>query len=151
MMQLARPSRAGTVATRAFDRWFEPLIFNGTRVQKHYPFDTNLVSGNTFPVDVSETDGTLTVTAELPGIDKSNIQIEIENNNLQIEANIDDKLENEDEGYLLRERRTGSLKRILKLPVEVDTANSSSDYNNGILEITLPKKETAKSKQIPVN
>ena len=151
MMQLARSSRAGTVATRAFDRWFEPLIFNGTRVQKHYPLGTNLVSDNTFPIDVTETDGTLSVTAELPGINKSDIRIEIEDNYLQIEASIDDKLKDEDEGYLLRERRTGSFKRTLKLPVEVDTANSSSDYKNGILKITLPKEETAKSKQIPVN
>ena len=151
MIQLARSNRSGTVATRAFDRWFEPLTFNGTKVLKGYPFGTDFVSGNTFPIDVNETDSTLTITAELPGIKKSDIRIEIEDNKLQIEASIDDNVKNEDKGYLLRERRVGSFKRTLKLPVDVDTANSSSDYNNGILEITLPKEETAKPKQIPVN
>ena len=151
MIQLVRSSGTKALPTKTFDHWFDPFAYSSPRVQKYHPFGTRLVSENTFPIDVTETDSVITVTAELAGIDKSDIRIEIEDNNLQIEASIDDKLKDEDEGYLLRERRTGSFKRTLKLPVEVDTANSSSGYNNGILEITLPKEETAKSKQIPVN
>tara|TARA_Y100000588_G_scaffold393376_1_gene509121 strand:+ start:3747 stop:4187 length:441 start_codon:yes stop_codon:yes gene_type:complete len=146
MIQIIRPGGAKTIASGTFNRWFEPLAFGGPR-----PFGANSSLHSTFPIDVTETNSTVNIIAEIPGFNKSNIRVEIEDNKLQIEAIADESIKNKDDEYLLQERQVGSLKRTLKLPIEIDSANSSSSYKNGILEITLPKEEKAQLKQITVD
>ena len=100
--------------------------------------------------DVSETEKELIVKAEVPGIDKKDIDISLSDGVLTIKG--EKRLEREDknEHYYTAERRYGAFSRTMPLPVEVDTNKVDATYKEGVLKITLPKSETAKAKKIEV-
>ncbi|MDX1673492.1 MAG: Hsp20/alpha crystallin family protein [Longimicrobiales bacterium] len=102
------------------------------------------------PVDVEETGDELILTAELPGMDRENIDIELEDGVLTIQG--EKKEEQKDEGTqgLLYERRWGSFTRRFTLPRAVDANNITANYENGILTIRVPKAEEAKGRKIEI-
>jgi HSP20 family protein len=93
-----------------------------------------------FRTDIKEHEDEYVIEAELPGLDKDNITLEINNNNLIISANKEEIIENKGENYIRRERRTGSYQRSFRLE-NVEKDEIEAQYENGILEINLPKKE----------
>lgn len=101
-------------------------------------------------VDVSETDNEVKVTAEVPGIDKKDINIDIRDNYLEIRAETKEEKKEEKEGYLYKERRKGSFYRGLELPVGVDANKAKATYKDGILTLTMPKLEKVKKTQIKI-
>ena len=93
-------------------------------------------------VDVKETDGGYTVHAEVPGVPKEDIQVSIEGNVVSLRAEVrqhDQKTEGEK--VLRSERYFGSVARSFQLPVDVDAAQAKAKYDNGVLTLTLPKKQ----------
>lgn len=100
----------------------------------------NLANNNLsqFKADIKETDKKYVIQAELPGIDKDNIKIDLTNDYLTISASNDEIVEEEKENYIRKERRSGKFQRCFYVKnIKQDEINAN--YNNGILEIKLPK------------
>lgn len=81
--------------------------------------------------------------AELPGFQKEDISVNLENDTLIIKANHQEEVNEEEGNYIRRERNTSSFQRVFSV-AGVDKDNISAMYNNGILEVTLPKTNAAK-------
>lgn len=101
-------------------------------------------------VDVSETDENLVVKAELPGARSEDIDISVQGNTLTIRGEKKTELEGNEGRYRHVERRYGSFQRTFTLPSEVDAEKIEATHRDGVLTITLPKRETAKPHRIPV-
>ena len=102
-------------------------------------------------VDIYETEHELVVQADLPDVNPQDLDIRVENNILTIrgERNFEDKV-NED-NYLRIERTYGSFSRSFSLATSVNSEAIKADYQNGVLTLSIPKREEAKPKQIKVN
>jgi len=103
------------------------------------------------PVDIYETEHELVVKADLPEVDPKDLDIRVENNILTIrgERKFEQKV-NED-NYLRVERSYGSFARSFTLANTVNAEAIKADYQNGVLTLSIPKREEAKPKQIKVN
>ncbi len=108
------------------------------------------VGGHYLSLDVHETGDDLVVKAELPGVGKEGFEITVDGDVLRIEAEKKAEEETKEATYYLRERHFGKFTRTLSLPFPVDSGKASAGFENGVLEIRLPKAETAKSKRIEV-
>jgi len=97
-------------------------------------------------MDISETDKEVVAEVELPGVDPNNINVEVENNILKVEAKTKKKEEEKKKGYYRKEISAGFYKRVVPLPVEVIGEKAKADYEDGILKISIPKKEKTKAK-----
>ena len=102
-------------------------------------------------VDVAEKNGAYTVTAELPGVRKEDIQITIDGAQVTLAAEVKrEKEASQDERVLHTERLYGKVSRSFTLPQELDEAKAEAKYRDGVLELTLPKKAAAQRKQISI-
>jgi HSP20 family protein len=102
-------------------------------------------------VDVAEKNGAYTVTAELPGVRKEDIQITIDGAQVTLAAEVKrEKQASQDERVLHTERVYGKVSRSFTLPQELDEAKAEAKFRDGVLELTLPKKAAAQRKQISI-
>ena len=100
--------------------------------------------------DVVETQDALTLKAALPGIDPKDIDVQVEDNVLTIRG--ERQFERVEEGhYHWTEQRYGSFSRSVTLPPYADVTRISARYNNGVLELTIPKREESKPRKIELN
>lgn len=97
-------------------------------------------------VDISETEKEITVKAELPGIDKKNIDISLDENHLVIRGEKKQEKEETGKHFYRVERSFGSFYRSLDLPATVEKDRIDATYKDGVLTIVLPKSEEAKQK-----
>jgi HSP20 family protein len=104
----------------------------------------------TVPVDVFEDEREYRVRADLPGMDKKNIEVKMDNGVLTITGNKESEHEEKKESFQLRERVWGTFKRSIQLPTNVDQNRVDAAYRNGVLEITIPKTEEAIPRKIDV-
>lgn len=103
-------------------------------------------------MDVKETDGQYLVKAEIPGVNKDDIHVTIEGNLVSISAEVKQEKETrEGERVISSERSYGMASRSFSLGAEVDQGNVKASYNNGVLELTLPKKPGTPSRDIPIS
>jgi HSP20 family protein len=101
-------------------------------------------------VDVAETKNEVVVNVEAPGMDPREFDISLSKGTLIIKGEKrQEKLEQE-ENYHLVERRHGAFVRSILLPQEVESDKISASYKNGVLNITLPKSEEAKKKEVKI-
>jgi len=102
-------------------------------------------------VDVSETPEAYSIQAEIPGVKKEDIAVEIEGNEVTIGAEVRREHEaTQGESLLHAERFYGKTARRFALPQEIDEAKAAAKFSNGLLELTLPKKASAASRKIVV-
>jgi HSP20 family protein len=103
-------------------------------------------------LDVKETPEKFVVTASVPGVPESNIDISVLGDTLRIRGQRKEETEETGEGgrWLLRERRFGSFERTVSLPTSVEAEKAAASFKDGVLSIELPKAETAKPRNIPV-
>jgi HSP20 family protein len=102
-------------------------------------------------VDIFETEHELVVKADLPDIDPKNLDIRVENNILTIRGERKFEKKVDQGNYLRIERAYGSFARSFSLASTVNTEAIKADYQNGVLTLSIPKREEAKPKQIKVN
>jgi HSP20 family protein len=102
------------------------------------------------PLDIVRDGDNVTVIANLPGVKPEDIDVTIEGGVLTIKAETKSEDEREDGGYAVRERRSGSFQRSLRLSEHVDTDKVEPRYDNGVLTITLPVAESKKAKHLAV-
>ncbi|HZN27660.1 MAG TPA: Hsp20/alpha crystallin family protein [Burkholderiales bacterium] len=105
-----------------------------------------------FRMDVTETDKEYQVLAELPGVKKEEISITINGNEVSVTAEVkQEKDVKSGETVLRAERYYGKVQRVFALGQEVDQASAQAKYNDGVLELTLPKKTAAAAKKLAVH
>ncbi len=103
------------------------------------------------PVDIYETDESLVLQAELPGINPDDVEIRVEDNTLYLKGERKFEKEVKEENLHRVERAYGTFSRNFALPGSVDASNVKAEYKNGILTLTMPKREEAKPKTIKIN
>lgn len=101
-------------------------------------------------VDVSESDGELVVTAELPGMRREDVHIELSDGVLTLRGEKKEETEREEKEMHVYERSFGSFRRSFTLPSAVDEAKVTAEFKDGILKVTLPKVEKAKGREIAI-
>ena len=101
-------------------------------------------------VDIFETETEIMVKAELPGIERKDIALNLDNNVLTLKGERKFEKETRQENYHRIERSYGVFSRAFSIPAIVDEEQIRADYKDGILTIALPKKEQVKPKQIKI-
>jgi HSP20 family protein len=143
MTLLTRWSPAGNLATMEIDRlnrMFES-VFGGE------PLSGNLVPA----VDIYENaQQDVVIKAELPGFTREAIKVTFENSTLSIEGERELDSDVSREKYHRMERQYGAFRRSFTLPAAVDTAQAQASYQDGVLTITLPRREETKPRQIQI-
>ena len=102
------------------------------------------------PVDILETENDLVLKADLPDMDMKDINVEIENGTLSLKGTRKFNGEKKEKGYHRIERSYGTFARYFSLPETVDAEKVGAEYKNGVLTITIPKKELAKPRTVKV-
>ncbi|TCR76713.1 Hsp20/alpha crystallin family protein [Rhizobium sp. BK376] len=119
--------------------WHRP--FAGMSFEK--PFSTIASPA----VDLVEKDGGYEITAELPGLDTSNIDVKIADGVLTIRGEKQESKEEKEKEYHLSERRYGAVQRSFQLPASVDASKIEASFANGLLTVKLPKSEQARNNE----
>jgi HSP20 family protein len=102
-------------------------------------------------IDVKEDDKAYTVHAEFPGVKKEDIQVSIDGNQVAISAEVKRQREDKQAEKVLRiERQYGKVYRAFALPQGVDQEKAQAKYENGVLELTLPKKAAASTRTLTI-
>lgn len=101
-------------------------------------------------VDVIDGDDAVIVRAEVPGVRKEDLQVSISDDMLTLTGSTSHKEEERRENYFYRELRSGSFTRRLRLPAEVDATKVGAKLTDGVLEVTLPKVESAKHRPVDI-
>lgn len=132
---------------------FDPLMsmddwFKGFGLR---PFLTDIETAPLIKVDVTENDSTYNIRAEIPGVRKEDIKVEVDGTRVSISAETKkEKEEKEGERVICRECYQGSSYRSFTLDSAVDEAKAEAKYENGILQLTLPKANAQTAKKIAV-
>lgn len=136
---------------RLFDRmmpsnWLRPMRWEWPAWAEHLtPFE-----GKTPRVDIIDRESELVIRAELPGVNKDDLDVSMSDNSVTIRGSTK-KEETEEKGeYYRREMSYGEFSRTVALPSEVDRAKAKAKFKDGVLELTLPKAETAKRNSIRI-
>ena len=102
-------------------------------------------------VDVFETEESIVVKAEVPGVDPKEIELSLENNVLTLKGDRRFEKETKDENYHRIERSYGGFSRSFSIPALVEEAGIKADYKDGVLTIVLPKTQKTRPKQIQID
>jgi len=103
------------------------------------------------PVDIYETDENLVLKAELPGINPDSVEIRVEDNTLYLKGERKFEKEVKEQNYHRVERSYGAFTRTFSLPGSIDADKVAANFKDGVLTLTMPKKEEAKPKTIKIN
>ena len=134
--------------SRLFDEFFRDFPFGYSIKPLH---GDPLPSPDKIKIEVKESGKDVTVNAEIPGVNKEDIHVSIDNNVVTIQAEVKQyDADTEDERVLHSERYYGSVQRSFSLPCPVDEAKATATYENGVLVLTLPKQSPNESRRITV-
>jgi HSP20 family protein len=136
---------------RRLDQMFDD-IYSGTFPNLMQPTQDLLGFEEEFspPCDINETDSHYLMTFDLPGVKKDEIKIEARDNQLVVSGERKKEHKEEAKGRINQERYYGSFMRSFTLPSSVDANKVEAHFENGELQIAIPKKEVAQRKQIPI-
>lgn len=125
--------------------WFDDMLGKGVGAE----FMSNFNTGITLPaVNVIDSDNEFVVDMAVPGLKKSDFDIQIDNNILSIGVESKTEHQENSENYTRREFGYSSFKRTFAIPESVNSDKIAADYSDGILKLHLPKKEEAKKKPL---
>lgn len=129
---------------REIDRLFDDFT-------RGFPtFSGNGAAGLMPSMDVSETDKEIEITAELPGLEEKDVQINMSDNLLTIRGEKKAEKEQKDKNYRIVERSYGSFERTFELPEDTNADAIKANISKGVLKVTVPKPAPAQSKKIEV-
>ena len=142
-----QPFRDLLATEREFDRLFrEP--FSALFAQREGELSTRAWAP---AVDIFETENSIVLKAELPGVDPKDVEVRVEDNTLYLKGERKFEKETKEENYHRIERSYGSFARSFVLPNSMDAEKVAAEYQDGLLTLTLPKREEAKPKTIKIN
>ena len=111
----------------------------------------DLASGGWSPsVDIFESENEIILEAELPGLSRDDFEVSIENNVITLKGKREFEKRDEGDNYHRVERSYGAFTRSFSLPRTVSAENTTADFKNGVLRVSLPKREEAKARKIEV-
>jgi HSP20 family protein len=113
-------------------------MFGGPARRQGTGQEQQQVTGWAPATDVVQRDEDLVVRAEIPGARPEDVDITVQDGVLTISGKLEEEREEERQGYLVRERRSGTFRRSLQLPQDVDEDQINARFENGILEVTIP-------------
>jgi HSP20 family protein len=146
---ILRPGRS--LRRREPDIFMRPFDEMRRMMQEFWlsPFTETGAWSETFvpSVDVKEEDDQVVVSAELPGMDQKDVNVEVTQDSVRIAGEKKQEQEEKEKGYYRRESAYGSFERIIDLPATVDEAKAEAQFSKGVLTIKLPKSEQAKAKR----
>ncbi len=126
---------------RGIDEVFNQLAFGPRQRQV----------GMTPRMDVHETDQAYVIKAEMPGVKKDDIKVDIDGNQVSISARSEQVLDEQNEKMLHSERSWGQYFRSFTLPQAVDDTQANAEYHDGILEVSLPKRTGGSAKTLQIH
>lgn len=131
-----------------FDRggWMSPFRF-----RRNWPDITPAFEGRMPKVDVIDRDKEVVVKAELPGVNKDDLDVTISDDTLTIKSSTKHEETKEEGQYHRRELSTGEFSRTLQLPAKVNSSDAVASFKDGMLELTLPKVEEVKRRSIKID
>ena len=129
---------------KLFGEYGEPVVRQHT-ISKGAP--ASLIPS----MDIFEREGEIVIRADLPGIDKDQIDLSITKDTLTLKAEAKKEEEIRSENYYMQERSYGTYIRTVQLPQDIDSAKAKASFNNGMLEMIFPKKEEARTAEIKVD
>ena len=103
------------------------------------------------PVDIYETEDAIVLKAELPGIDPKDVEVRVEDNTLYLKGERNYEKEVNEQNYHRIERSYGSFARSFSLPNSIDAEKVKAEYKDGLLTLTMPKREETKPKTIKID
>jgi len=123
------------------DFWRNPFRRSAFDIDPLWRREMKLVSAPA--VDIAEKDNAYEITADLPGLDEKNIEVQLSNGNLTIKGEKKQEKEETKKDFYLQERSFGSFERTFSVPDGVDADKVEAAFKKGVLTITLPKKPEA--------
>ncbi len=102
-------------------------------------------------IELKEENDQYVLKADLPGLNKDEIQLNFTGNVLEIKGERKEETERKEKGFYHSERRYGSFARVVEFPTEVQTDKAKASYKDGVLELVIPKSEASKPKQIKID
>ncbi|HZP71711.1 MAG TPA: Hsp20/alpha crystallin family protein [Pseudolabrys sp.] len=136
-----------TTLQREIDRLFDDFSRGFPSLPSFPAGGTNVLMPS---MDVTETDKEIEITAELPGLEEKDVQINVADNLLTIRGEKKAEKEQKDKNYRLIERSYGSFERTLELPEGVNADSIKASISKGVLKVTVPKPVPAQAKKIEV-
>jgi HSP20 family protein len=130
---------------QAMDRLFDDDVFRPVWSQDRAS------TGSSLPLDVSMTPDALIVEAQLPGVKPEDVEITVENNTLTITGQTAEVQTTGEGSHLVQEIRRGSFSRSVSLPSGLESDKASATFENGMLELRIPKAEQVKPRQIKIS
>jgi HSP20 family protein len=126
-------------------------MFDGPLFQTHRSDEDDSFGSWNPAVDLYEKDDSFVIKAELAGVDKENISIDLKDGVLTLSGERSDDNEVKEDNYYRRERTYGKFRRVFSLPADVDSGKIKAEFKDGVLEIEVPKPEERKPKQITIH
>jgi len=139
------------------ERWdpFDELAVLRNRMERFWSRvaadDQGALADWTPTADVIETKDAIVIKADLPGIDEKNVHVEIDGRLLTIKGERKAEQESQEKGYRRVERSYGSFLRSFTLPANIVAEKISASFTNGVLEVQVPKNESAKPRSIEID
>ena len=136
---------------KSIERFLNPI---NTDYHGNSFIDFRPVEQNNFPkVDIKETENNFLLAAELPGLDKSNVDITLDDGTLTLKGDKKTDIEDTQGEFYSRERSYGAFQRNFEVPTIIDQNKIDASFVNGVLTVTMPKTPEAKKevKKIPIN
>jgi len=148
MMNLVKwnPWREMSAMPDRLDRLFDDPFFRLGRMAE----DSGLGMWNP-AVDLYEKDDYVMIKAELPGVDKNDINIDLKDRLLTLSGERTHEKETNEENYYRRERSYGKFQRTFTLPADVDSDQIKAEFKDGVLQIEIPKPEEKKAKKVTIH
>jgi HSP20 family protein len=148
MMNLVKwnPWREMPAVPGRLNRFFDDPFFR----LSHLADDSQMGMWNP-AVDLYEKDDHFMIKAELPGVDKNDIKIDLKDRRLTLSGERTYDNEVKEENYYRRERTYGKFQRAFTLPADVDSEKIKANYKDGVLQIEVPKPEEKKAKQVTIH
>lgn len=140
IMNLTRYNRTWPTFSRTMDRFFDDFLRESEDSMVWTP-----------RMDVKENKDTYTVLTDLPGLDKKDIDVSMQDNVLTVKGERKQVERGRDENSHFEERYYGTFQRSVTLPGKVDEKNVKAEYKDGVLKLILPKAEETRKKQIEIH
>ncbi len=131
------------IAEQVFNDIFSAIKDSQSDLEKTISGYASGIIGKTL-VDVIDQGDHIIVKADLPGFKKENIKIDVSDDVLEINALFEEDTLEEGSNYVRRERRYNEVKRVVELPTKINIDHASAEFENGVLQITLPKSGKTK-------
>jgi len=129
---------------RDVEDWFEEM---GPEIWERSRWGLRLPMIRTPRMDIYEDNGNVVAEVELPGVDAKNIEVDVKDNVLRVEAKAEEKKEEKGKGYYRKEMGARYFKRVMSLPTEVIGEKAEAEYSDGVLKVTIPKTKPKKVKE----